>query len=184
MSLKRMSLGRVDIGSMSRSRVVLSVAMSVVSIISVVSSCVPANGSAGRGVSPVTSAVPPPGSPYLSALQLSCMAGQHLAGLAINRPPTLDEIARVITAARVCSFSPPRGYENQYAEHASGAPPIPPLPAGPSPSPTLTGAIIKCIADLHLDWIPVDRLPSADERVRLGGAAVTCGFAIPLGFSE
>ena len=84
----------------------------------------------------------------LSASQFLCIAGQPLDGLSNVRPPTLDEILRVINAATTCGFTPPRGYREEYAEHTTGtaAPHTAPAPA---PANYLTAAQVKCIADGH-----------------------------------
>jgi hypothetical protein len=126
-----------------------------------------------------------PGSAALLSMSptlMKCIADQHLDGLANDRPPTLQEVARVITAARTCGFGAPRGYVEQLAEHAAEAPAVPPAPPGSSEWPTVANSVIKCIADQHLDGLTIDNPPTELNRLRVVAAARACGLVIPSGY--
>jgi len=128
-----------------------------------------------------------PGSAALLTMSptlMKCIADQHLDGLANDRPPTLQEVARVVTAARTCGFGAPRGYVEQLAEHAAEAPAVPPPPPGSSEWPNVANSVIKCIADQHLDGLTIDTPPTELNRLRVVAAARACGLVIPVGYAE
>lgn len=130
--------------------------------------CVPGTGSPGGG---------DPDSAALTFSQIMCIADHGLDGLSNVRPPTIDEIVRVLDAATDCGFTAPRGYAEEYYEHLTGLA-APRTTTAPSTVPHLEAAQVKCLADRHLGAIAPDRPPTAEEIELVGAVAAGCGLRL------
>ena len=157
-----------------------AVGLLVLSALCVGAACVPRGAVPPKAGAPSGPSLPAGDASNLTALsfsQVACIADQPLDGLSNERPPTLDEIARVLAAAAACGFIAPRGYAAEYAEHLTGTA-APRTTMAPTELPYLANAQIKCLADQRLTGLVVGSPPAAAELQRVRAAVGACGLQL------